>query len=279
MKKPCFIALLLSAMALSTSSIAATAAFASCYDSKLSAPAIAQAKEIFVIIDQTTLLNDDLKQSVANQIRPFLTAGNGFSVLVFSAFTQGKYTQLLTSGQLDHPMPAEQRNDVSKPRLAKFDHCMAQQSAQAMHAVGAALRTSFEGTSGDIAKSDVLASLKDISGKVKQSHASEKVVLMVSDMLENSSVSSFYDNQGVRKIDPVHELKLVSSNQLFGDFGGARLYVLGAGLLGIDDKKNKAQYRDPKTMSALASFWKSYFDQSKALLVEFGQPALLNQIK
>jgi hypothetical protein len=279
MKKPCFIILLMSSLALSTNSIAATDAIASCYDSKLSAPAIAQTKEIFVLIDQTTLLNEDLKQSVANQVRPFLTAGNGFSVLVFSAFTQGKYTQLLTSGQLDHPMPAEQRNDVSKPRLAKFDHCLSQQSAKAMQAVGAALRTSFEGTSGDIAKSDVLASLKDISSKVKQSHAREKVVLLVSDMLENSSVTSFYANQGVRKIDPDHELKLVQGNQLIGNFGGARLYVLGAGLLGIDDKKNKAQYRDPKTMSALASFWKRYFDQSKALLLEFGQPALLNQIK
>ena len=239
MKKPFFITLLLSAMALSTSSMAATDAIASCYDSKLSAPAIPQAKEIFVIIDQTTLLDDVLKQSVANQIRPFLTAGNGFSVLVFSAFTQGKYTQLLTSGQLDHPLPTEQRSDVSKPRLAKFDHCMAQQSAQAMQAVGGALRTSFDGTSGDIAKSDVLASLKDISSKVRQSHASERVVLLVSDMLENSSVSSFYSNQAVRKIDPDHELKLVQSNQLIGNFGGARLYVLGAGLLSSVWKNNR----------------------------------------
>jgi hypothetical protein len=156
---------------------------------------------------------------------------------------------------------------------------MAQQSAQAGQAVGGALRTSFEGTSGEIAKSDVLASLKDISGKVKQSQASEKVVLLVSDMLENSSVSSFYASQSVRRIDPEKEIKLATDSQLVGDFGDARVYVIGAGLLSDEAKKNKAAYRDPKTMQALATFWKSYFEKSKAQLIEFGQPALLNQIK
>lgn len=279
MKKLFFIPLLLSAMAFYTSSMAATEAIPSCYDSKLSAPAVPLTKEIFVIIDQTTLLDDQLKQSVANQIRPFLTAGNGFSVLVFSAFTQGKYTQLLTSGQLDHPLPAEQRNDVSKPRLSKFDQCLTRQSALAGQAVGGALRTAFEGTSGEIAKSDVLASLKDISGKVRQSQATEKVVLLASDMLENSSVSSFYASQSVRRIDPEREIKLASDNQLIANFGDARIYVIGAGLLSDDAKKNKAAYRDPKTMQALASFWRTYFEKSKAQLVEFGQPALLNQVK
>lgn len=279
MRKPLFITLLLSALAFGTFSIAATDAIPSCYDSKLAAPTVPLAKEIFVIIDQTTPLDDQLKQSIANQVRPFLTAGNGFSLLVFSAFTQGKYTQLLTSGQLDHPLPAAQRNDVSKPRLSKFDQCMGLQSAQAAQAVGGALRTAFGGTSGEIAKSDVLASLKDISGKVRQSQASEKVVLLVSDMLENSSVSSFYASQSVRRIDSEREIKLATDNQLIGNFGDARIYVLGAGLLSDDAKKSKAAYRDPKTMQALASFWKSYFDKSKAQLMEFGQPALLNQIK
>lgn len=279
MRKPFFIPLLLSAMAFCTSSIAAGNAIPSCYDSKLSAPAVPLAKEIFVIVDQTTLLDNKLKQSVADQIRPFLTAGNGFSVLVFSAFTQGKYTQLLTSGQLDHPLSATQRNDVSKPLLSKFDQCMTRQPALAAQVMGGALRAAFVDSSGEIAKSDVLASMKDISGKVRQSQATEKVVLLVSDMLENSSVSSFYASQSVRRIDPEREMKLAMDNQLIADFGGARLYVLGAGLLSDDAKKNKAAYRDPKTMQALSSFWKSYFDKSKAQLQEFGQPALLNQVK
>lgn len=252
---------------------------ASCYDTKISAPATSMTKEIFVLIDQTTLLDDKLKQSVAEQVRPFLAKGNGFSVLVFSAFTQGKYTQLLTSGKLDHTLPEAGRNDVSKPLLTKFDQCIARQTALATQAVGGAMREAFAGTSGEIAKSDVLASLKDISSKVRQSQATEKVVLLVSDMLENSTVSSFYASQLVRRIEPAKEMKLVMDNQLIADFAGARLYVLGAGLLSDDAKNSKAAYRDPKTMQALASFWKTYFEKSNAQLMEFGQPALLNQIK
>ncbi len=259
--------------------LAATNAIASCYEIKLTAPALPLAKELFVLVDQTTLLDDQLRQSVAEQVRPFLSKGNGFSVLVFSAFTQGKYTQLLTSGQLDHAMPNVLRSDVSKPVLAKFDQCMTRQTGLAGQAVGSALRSAFEGSSGEISKSDVLASLKDISGKVRQSKATEKVVLLVSDMLENSSVSSFYANQSVRKIDPAKEMKLVLDNDLIADFAGARVYVLGAGLLSEDAKKKKAAYRDPKTMLALANFWKSYLEKSNAQLIEFGQPALLNQIK
>lgn len=251
----------------------------SCYDSKISAQNTKPAIELFVVIDQTTVLDSNLKQAVADQIRPFLKAGHGFSVLVFSAYTQGKYTQLLTTGQLDPLLPQEQRNDISKPVLAKFDKCMAQQPTLAAQAVGSALRNAFEGASAELAKSDIWASLKDISGKVRQSPATEKVVFLVSDMLENSSVSSFYANQGVRKIDPAHELQIAVSNQLMSDFGGARLYVIGAGLLNLMEPKANAQYRDPKTMQALATFWRNYFDKSQAQLIEFGMPALLNQIK
>ena len=263
---------------ISLSAFAEADAIPTCYDAKLSAPALLLKKELFVLIDQTTLLDDQLKQSVAEQVRPFLSKGYGFSVLVFSAFTQGKYTRLLTSGQLDHAMPEERRSDVSKPVLAKFDQCVTRQTGLAGQIVGGALRSAFEGSSGDIAKSDVLASLKDISSKVRQSKATDKVVLLVSDMLENSSVSSFYANQSVRKIKPSKELKLAVDNNLIADFAGARVFVLGAGLLSEDAKRKKISYRDPKTMSALADFWKSYFERSNAQLVEFGQPALLNRI-
>lgn len=262
----------------STASMAA-GAIPSCYDNKLQAPDTVPAVELFVIIDQTTLLDDSLKQAVANQVRPFLSSGNSFSVLVFSAYTQGNYTQLLTSGRLEHQFPLELRNDISKPILAKFDQCLARQPGLAAQSVGSALRAGFGGASGEISNSDILASLKDISAKVRQSDAKEKVVLLVSDMLEHSSVSSFYARQAVRKIDASHELQLAESNKFIADFGGARLYVIGAGLLNNTDPKSKAQYRDPKTMQALATFWRAYFAKSNAQLVEFGEPALLNQIK
>lgn len=65
---------------------------------------------------------------------------------------------------------------------------------------------------------------------------------------------------------------------MFGDFGGAKVYVIGAGLLTEDIKNSKGVYRSPQIMQALSTFWKEWFKKSNAEVIEFGQPALLNPI-
>lgn len=255
-----------------------TDAVPTCYHEKMPAQKAITDTEIFVVIDQTTMFDGGLKQSVADNVRPFLKPGNAFSVTQFSAFTQGHYTDVLVSGKLDPVLTKTTRDDVSKPVLNKFDQCMAAQPRLAGQLLGGAMKSAFGDSSSDIAKSDVYASLKDISGKVRQSAAQHKVVLLASDMLENSSVTSFYAKQAVRQIDPKRELKLVADNQLFGDFGGAKVYVIGAGLLAEDAKHPKGVYRSTQTMQALSRFWGEFFQKSNAELVEFGQPALLNPI-
>lgn len=268
------------AMLLSSAALAGqTDAIHTCYDKSIQSDAGALDTELFVAIDQTTLLDQRLKQLVADNIKPFLLPNMGFAILTFSAYTQGHYTEVLTSAKLDAPLDASKRNDIPKLALAKFDQCFTHQPQQAAQLVGNALRSAYDGTTSEIAKSDVLASIKSISSLVQNSKAHNKIVLLVSDMLENSSISSFYADKGlsVRKIDPTKEMKLVEENQLIADFGGARLYVIGAGILPEDVKSTKS-YRDPKTMQALNAFWKTYMDKSKAQLIEFGQPALLNPI-
>jgi len=236
-------------------------------------------RALFVAIDQTTPLTPNLQQLVADNVKPFLTPGNSFTVLVFSAYTQGHYTQVLSVGTLQPQLSAKSRDDVAKPLLARLDQCLQRQSVQAAQAIGQALRVAYQGTSSNIAKSDVLASMKTISGVVRQSPAQEKVMLLVSDMLENSSVANFYAEQGrsVRQIDAAKELKLAEQRQLLADFGGADIYVIGAGLLPADVPGKS--YRDPRTMQALQAFWRNYFAASQGKLMEFGQPALLNRIR
>lgn len=254
-------------------------AIPTCYNEKMPPQKTIIDTEIFVVIDQTTLFDDGLKQSIADNVRLFLKPGNAFSVTQFSAFTQGHYTDVLLSGKLDPVFAKEARDNVSKSALNKFDRCIAAQLHLAGQLVGGAMRSAFGDSSSDIAKSDIFASLKDISGKVRQSGAQHKVVLLASDMLENSSVSSFYAKQAVRQINPEEELKKVADNQLFGDFGVAKVFVIGAGLLSEDVKHTKGAYRSTQTMQALSRFWGEYFKKSNAELVEFGQPALLNPVR
>lgn len=254
-------------------------AIPSCYNSKIIETTQISNNELFVIVDQTTLLDNQLKQQLADQIRPFLTFGNSISVTVFSSYNQGKYTRVVASGRIENKLSDSVRADISKPLLTKFDECQRNQPLYANQLVGAALRYAFDGTSSDLAKSDIFSSLKEISSILRTSSAKNKVVLLASDMLENSSITSFYQNQSVRLIDPEKELNTVAKHDLFANFAGARVYVIGTGLIPEDIKNSKNQYRDPKTLGALTTFWIQYFSKSNAHLVELGKPALLNPIR
>lgn len=252
----------------------------SCYDHKLGVTPAVSGTELFLLVDQTTLFDATLQQQVADNARLFMGPSNAFSIMTFSAFSQGRYLQVVSAGNIEPAIAAAARDDISKPLLSKFDACAKRQPQIAMQTIGAVLRAAFAGASPNLAKSDVMAALKSMSGRVKNSSASRKTVLIASDMLENSSVSSFYDGKGtsVKNIDPAKEIKLAGENDLFGDFGGAKIYVIGAGLLG-DDAKKGSKYRDPKTMRSLINFWNLYFQKSNATVVEIGQPALLNNIR
>ena len=265
-------------LTVSFTALGQTSIIPSCYNTKLPAMNKEIQQDLFVLIDQTTILDAQLKQQVADQVRPFLVAGNSFSILVFSSYSQGKYTQLLVTGGLEQKITTIARNDISKTLLAKHDQCMTRQPFIASQAAGAALKFAFENSTNDLAKSDIFSSLKEISGKVRQSTASSKIVLVVSDMLENSSITSFYQNKTVRLISPEKELFLATESKMLGDFGDARVYVIGAGLLSGDAQKNGI-YREPQRIAALESFWRKYFEKSNAQLIEFGQPSLLNPIR
>lgn len=234
--------------------------------------------ELFVVVDQTTPFNKQLRQSLAQQIAPLLLPGNALTVFAFSAYTQGFYTQRLLHARLDVPMDPEQRDDTGKPLLRQFDQCMQfqRQGIQKL-AQGALVKILSEGGTS-IHQSDVLGSLRDVSTPVRQSGAQRKVVLLASDMLENSSISSFYKKRTVRQINPEAEMEKVIASGLLADFGGADIYVLGAGLIDSDTPR-KGVYRDPKVLAALRAFWGKYFQASNAHLQEFGTPDLLGHIR
>lgn len=245
------------------------------FDIKLPSPD----RELFVLVDQTTLFDDKLQNSIFENTWSFLGPNSAFTIVAFSAFAQGRYTDVVASGAIEPPFPENERNSTSQKLLKSFDSCMKSQEPWAKkHAIEAIKRT-LVAASADLAKSDILAALKDVSSRIKASPAKDKVLFMASDMLENSTVSSFYaGNTKVRVLDPAKEMSSAERANLVGDFGGARVFVLGAGLIGPAGD-SKASYRDPRTMNALHEFWMKYFEKANARLEQFGQPALLQPIR
>jgi hypothetical protein len=254
----------------------------SCYEaSKVGVPAPPTQKELFILVDQTTPFDAALQASANENAGRLIRQGSAYVVATFSSFGQGRYMQVLSAGTLELPIEERTRNSIGMKLLRTFDECMREQVNFGRLKAATALKAAFEGISSDLAKSDILSALKELSARVKQSVAQEKIVFLLSDMLENSSVSSFYANHNVRSIDPASEMKKVEAAQQLGDFGGARVFVLGAGLIQTNGKpeKDKGVYRDPKTMAKLRMFWEQYFARSNAQLVDFGAPALISPIK
>lgn len=252
----------------------------SCYKAnKLANPTPVPESELFVAIDQTTPLDDNLKRQVMEIVGAQMKPGNAYSLFTFSAYNQGNYLTMLSRGELEKNLPVAVRDDTGTKVLGQFDACMAGQQRYAGQLLGKHLQQAMSNSSDNLARSDVLASLKEISNRITQSSAKTRILLLVSDMLENSSVSSFYANHAVRKLDPATELPKVEREKLLGNFGGARVYVIGAGMITEDKKRIKGVYRDPVTMQALESFWRGYFDKSGAKLAEFGKPALLGTVR
>jgi hypothetical protein len=252
----------------------------SCYRAnKLEHQLPAPAKEIFVLIDQTTLFDDKLQNSVYENTWGYLGPDSSYTVVSFSAFSQGRYTEVVSAGIIEPPFPARERDSTSVRLLNSFEECMKGQEAWAKRRAVEAIKKTFLAASHNLAKSDILAALKDVSALVKASPAKDKVLFVVSDMLENSTLSNFYaSSTRVRVVEPAKELAAIEKASMFGDFGTARVFVLGAGLIGPSGD-SKSTYRDPKTMKALHDFWAKYFERSGAKLEQFGQPALLQPIR
>lgn len=248
----------------------------SCYAAnrlEVQAPPIQQ--EVFIMVDETTVLDDRLKSALGSLTQSLIHPGVRFSVFSFSAFSQGRYLNRGAGGVLELPVPDRMRDSIGVKVLKNFDNCMTGQARFGLNLAYKAEKQAMDRATTDLKKSDVIASISEVSHLVKASTAPRKIVLIVSDMLENSSVSSFYVKNGVRHIDPDKEMANVTREKMFGDFGGADIYVMGAGII---PEGGQIVYRDPKTIGALKSFWEAYFKRSNGNIVEFGTPELLSQI-
>jgi len=234
-------------------------------------------KAIFVLVDETTLFDDKLKQQIISNSLSKIGKNNYIYIAKFSAFINGFYNEKVFDFKMDGLLTEEQRYSERKDTLNKIDKCIHDQAGYVYGKVQASIMSSFLHKNDNIPKSDILYALKDFSDNViSQVKAKEKIVILASDMLENSTISSFYTRGTSRLINAKSELKKVENNNLLGNFGAAKVYIIGAGII---SSKKSLSYRDPKILAALKTFWNTYFQKSNAKLIEMGQPALKNNIE
>ena len=231
-----------------------------------------------VVIDQTTLVDENLINKFNDVASEAIQPSTEVDVYTFSAFSQGEYFTRVFSAKVEDQLSEKDRYTLPKKALKIYDRCLAQQKPAVVFQTESKIDNAMNGSRADLAKSDIMYSLSQVAKDIKQHHASEKYLLLFSDMLENSAVTSFYYKNKVKKVDLDKELALVEKAGMFADFDGAKIYVMGAGILS-EKGKQKGVYRDPNTLQALNLFWKEWFKRSNAKLIEFGMPEMRGTIQ
>lgn len=249
--------------------------FQSCYGAvAFELPAPAPQRELFVVIDQTTALDPQLVNLLSDRVAAYLASGGGAKVTVaaFSATTASKFALVKFSGEAEQAFAEDMRDSVNRPKRDALDACLAKAPRNLATRTDAEIKALLSSDSGSYASSEIIGSLTSISEAVRASTATSKTVLIVSDLLEHSSTTSFYQNSDIREIDLVAEMQKVADRNQFGDFGGARIYVMGAGLLPPEADQNAT--RNAARLLRLRGFWQNWFENSNATLAGYGQPVL-----
>ena len=254
-------------------------ASSSCYDIYKSSakPNTSIERAIFVLIDETTLFNDKLQEQIIKNTLSKIAPANYIYIGKFSAFIDNHYNEKIFEFKIDTPLTSDERYYEKKDTLKKIDKCLKDQQGYVSNQIAESIKESFLNPNDDIAKSDVLYALQDFGQNViSQVEAKEKIIILASDMLENSTITSFYSKGATRLIQPETELNKIEKSNLYSNFDNSKIYVIGTGL--ISSKDNNKTYRDPKILASLKDFWTKYFVKSNGNLIEMGQPALKNEI-
>lgn len=238
-------------------------------------------KLLYILVDQTVSLGSTLDQSVVDNALRMVQPGSKFVIAEFSAFSQGRYLNVLHTGIVERPLAAARVNSTPMRAAKALDQCLGQQADFARTMVAKTLADVMKGSSSTLDQSDILMAFRSVADAVAADPARHKTLFAVTDGLENSAVTSFYAHGSVRDISPAAELAKAASSHMIADFGGATVYVIGGAMMPPSTQGTNAQrdgYRDPRTLDDLSQFWHGYFAKANARLVEFGEPALLEPV-
>ena len=249
----------------------------SCYTANQITPAdgLGYTRLIYVLIDQTVGWTPDLEQAIFDNLNANLTPGTKFVIAEFSAFSQGRYLQVIRTGIIEDPLPEHQFNNTPIQRSKIFNACLLGQRPFATQLADQSLQSALRASSSSLAHSDIMSALQSVSAAIAADPAPNKLLFLATDGLENSAVTSFYHHGALREINPSTEIQRATAAGLFGNFSGSKIYVIGGAVQGSG---SAMAYRSPEMLENLQHFWQLYFEKSDATLVEFGEPALLEPV-
>ncbi|MBE0492650.1 MAG: hypothetical protein IBX44_10450 [Sulfurospirillum sp.] len=221
-------------------------------------------REVFIIVDQTTSFPKKIRKSSVINIFSILNPKTAANLFTFSEYSKDRYISFVDHYYFYSKLDDVQLYNFGKKEKKHFDQCWKAQDIGLKRKLANDIYEHFKEKNEIVKNSEIFFSLKELSkNAIKVSKTKEKIVFILSDMLENSNHTSFYKGE-LKKLDIEKEMKIVKEKKLLGDFDGADIIVVGAGLV---DQEN---YRDGDDMIRLKEFWSEYFKLSNGNLKFFG---------
>lgn len=230
-------------------------------------------RELVIMIDQTVDVPLAIRQNVWQRVLQWAKPGDHIILYQFSALLQDKYLNRAFDGQLN-PLLTDKavRDNLGMDNLKGLDQCLIQQQRYFANIIGKVMAKSYAAAGDNLARSEIIGSLRAVNQElIHDSTATDRRFLIVSDMLENSDFDSFYSHNAIRPLDVKAELKKLAQQDLLTNFSGAKVYIVGAGLVPQHSSNN---YRSGKVMQQLQAFWQQWVSDSKGQLVNFGAPEM-----
>ena len=182
---------------------------------------------LYVLIDQATPLSPALQKSVIDNINHALGPATKFVIAEFSRTSNSHYLQVLHTGIIESPMTPSERSNVPVNALGGFDNCMRDQAFFAIHMADTTAQQILQAATGAPNQpNDILLALKTVAPVIAQDPARQKVLFLVTNGFENSSFAHFASGN----LNPEQMLQQARTQGLLANFGGAQVFVLGAGI-------------------------------------------------
>lgn len=228
---------------------------------------------LLVVVDNTIELDRALQIESFEKIVRFMGEGDRVVIVSFSAYVEGQYTRIMADARLDRMLSAKAAFTVAKTKLKELKLCLAGQKRSLPRVVGTALKAIYAESSNDLPNTELVATLAKTSREILPTlEARETFLLIVSDMMEHSDVTSFYKAGDIRTIDSEVEMRKVEESGVEPVFPGTAAYVIGAGYTGT------SKYRSAKTLRAVEDFWRLYMERAGGRLATFGTPSMFGDI-
>jgi len=256
----------------------------------------ANKRAVVVLVDETAVLPAQV-QSIAKKANDSLYkpleasadhAGMFYQVLKFSTFTGKNFASTLVKGTIESGvrLNPNAQSTLRTSELAtlnallkKLNTCLRGQVQYGKDTSNNAILATMKNGAFNIPNSDILVAMQQAGTIFKSRKEEEKILLVISDMMEHSAYTSFYSKGGdLKDINAKAELENLQKKSFSADLTGVKVWVLGGGYFPNPGTSQNASARNPQQVALLEEFWTDFFKQSKAVLMEFGKPELIGAL-